>query len=87
VLRGNLVLERSYCCAYPRPPSRRPYKRCRGRIMLSFVISFVSFLCYSLVGIMSSWDRSGRRTKGSLQCTASRGQRTGNPDKKGAAIV
>ena len=35
-----------------------------------------------MVRILSSWDRPGRRAKGGLQRATSRGQRTGNPDKK-----
>jgi len=52
---------------------------------LSFCSDSFSFVI-SLVRAISSWDRPGRRVKGSLQRAASRGQRTGNPVKKCAAI-
>jgi len=54
----SLVLGRNYRWSYPNPLLQRPQTRCKGRVMLSFVISFVIFT--------RSWDRLGWRAKGSL---------------------
>jgi len=58
---------RNNLCFSPRHPPWRPRKRIRGgRVSFSFVLSFV----FSLARFISSWDRPGRRTKGSLQRAA-----------------
>jgi len=60
-------------CSSPRPTSWRPRERFRGvysaflsSFPLSFTLALLSFVV-SLVRITSSWDRPGRRAKGSLQ--------------------
>jgi len=57
------------------PPSWLPQARSRGRarpppvffLWFSITISHVSSFVISLVRSISSWDRPGRRAKGSLQ--------------------
>ena len=49
----------------PRPPSWCPRERSRTWGQLSFVLSFCLSFEISLVRFTSSWDRPGRRAKGS----------------------
>ena len=74
VPRGNWVPRRSYRCSYPRPLSWHPQTRTRGGPLfrLCLPLSFGLFFSFviSLVPSLSSWDRPGRRAKGSLQHAA-----------------
>jgi len=97
VPRGNWVPGRKYRRSYPRPPWHPQKTRISGRIALSFVTSFAlaspfgddSICDLSLVRILSSWGRPGRRAKGSLQRAACARTADGKNGQKGiyAAIV
>jgi hypothetical protein len=65
-------------CFSPRLPSWHLQKRSRGGAMLSFVLSFVISLVQFLP---QSWDRPGRRARGSLKRAAIAGTAAGKRSK------
>ena len=81
VLRGDWALERSYRCSYPHPPSWHPpsTRRTGALFFCSFCSDFsflrslfwirLFFFAISLLPVLSSWDRPGRRAKEGLQRT------------------
>jgi len=57
----------SYHCSFPRLTSWRPQERARQfHLSLPSFLLFFHFLSF-FVRLASSWDRLGRRAKGSLQ--------------------
>jgi len=68
VLRKARAPERNYRCSYPRPPSWHRQARSRGTgCAFLYFFPFVKFLGRVY---FFSWDRPGRRAKGSLQQAA-----------------
>jgi len=59
--RGAAPMARINLCFSPRPRSWHPWKRTSGRVSVSFVLSLV----VPSARFISSWDRPGRRAKGS----------------------
>jgi len=75
--RNSALGEGDIRCSHPPPPSWHRQNRRSGRVMPSFGLSFV-FLCeLPWCAFTLSWDRPGRRAKGSFQRVAGRGLRTG----------